>query len=120
MKRENGFVKYDSDKVDLTFVEPCVEEMIAEVAAHGEQKYSRDNWKKSFEEPNGALSLESIMEGIHVYNKALQRHAIAMRCSPLEFDPDSGFHHVAHVAWNTMAIRYGIGLLSKIHEEELY
>lgn len=101
--RANGFTKFDSAKVDLTLVEPELDLAVAAVAEHGAKKYGRDNWKLAF--------VGNACYGMEVYERALQRHALAMRVEWA--DPDSGLPHVYHVAWNCMAILYGARVMEE-------
>lgn len=119
--RENGFMKYDTDKVNLYFVEGCIDRAIARIGMYGAFKYKPDNWQLAFQTKTGEHTYESVMEGIKVYNAAKQRHDLASRQDPLAIDdvdelgkPGSGMLHIWHSAWCCMAITYGYELLKKL------
>ncbi|PJJ99974.1 hypothetical protein CO615_04685 [Lysobacteraceae bacterium NML75-0749] len=61
---------------------------VIDVAGYGAKKYSDNNW---LQVPNG----------IQRYTDAMLRHAIAEGIETC--DPESGFFHAAHVAWNALA-----------------
>lgn len=75
-------IKYDSDKPDYSLIPPYSLDEMVKVLTHGQEKYSRDNWRK-------------LADGKHRYFAAAQRHLWAMMRGE-KFDPDSGFHHAAH------------------------
>lgn len=60
---------------------------LAEIAAYGAQKYTEGGWV-------------SVPNGIQRYTAAMDRHRLAEHegC-----DPESGFLHAAHTAWNALA-----------------
>lgn len=61
---------------------------VAQVATFGARKYSRGGWL-------------SVKEGQRRYTDALLRHLLKERQESV--DPDSGFDHAFHVAWNALA-----------------
>jgi Domain of unknown function (DUF5664) len=62
---------------------------VAEVTTFGANKYT----------PNGWLSVPSANER---YNDALYRHLIESVHHPI--DPETGIEHLAHAAWNVLAL----------------
>lgn len=63
---------------------------VAEVGTFGAQKYSDNGWLQ-------------VPAGIDRYTDALLRHYLAHASGELD-DPDSGCSHLAHLAWNALAI----------------
>jgi len=64
---------------------------VAQVAAFGADKYGEHNWKAG--------------QGLHfsrIFN-ALMRHAWAWWRGET-IDPETGLHHMAHAAWNALAL----------------
>lgn len=68
---------------------PRALQAVIQVASFGARKYSRHNWLHVPEAPTR-------------YEDALHRHLLAAQVEPL--DPDSGLSHMAHAAWNTLAV----------------
>ena len=64
---------------------------VAEVGTFGANKYSPGNWKY-------------VDDGTNRYRDALGRHLMAYMKDPDSVDPESGKLHLAHAAWNAMAI----------------
>lgn len=62
---------------------------VSDVGTFGAIKYSRGGWQHV---PNGQER----------YHDALWRHLLTSRHE--EIDPDSGLDHLAHLAWNALAI----------------
>ena len=65
-------------------------EMVVKVGTDGAAKYSDNGWK-------------SVKNGEERYMDALERHLMALRQGE-HFDSLSGSHHLAHVAWNALAV----------------
>lgn len=63
---------------------------IAEVAGYGEKKYTRGGWRHV---PNASIR----------YADAAARHELA-RYDTGHIDSESGFLHLAHQAWNILAL----------------
>lgn len=61
---------------------------VIDVAEYGAQKYADNNWLQ-------------VQNGIQRYTDAMLRHAIAEGIETC--DPESGFFHAAHTAWNALA-----------------
>ena len=76
-------VKYDQDKPDLSLVPKSLRESAARAFMYGEQKYSRDNWRKG-------------MKWHRLYS-ALNRHLDAWWDGEV-LDPESGLSHLDHAA----------------------
>lgn len=64
-------------------------EQVAEVASFGARKYTRTGW----------VSVPNARER---YYDAMWRHLLASAHEPT--DPESGHPHLAHVAWNILAV----------------
>ncbi len=62
---------------------------VSEVGTFGANKYSDDGWQQ-------------VSDGQRRYTDALYRHLNAEHRGELR-DPDSGFTHAAHAAWNALA-----------------
>lgn len=65
--------------------------ILAEVLGAGARKYDDHNWKRGLPMTETAASLE--------------RHLLAWKAGE-DFDEDSGCPHMAHVAWNALAIEF--------------
>jgi len=65
-------------------------EQVGWVGTHGAAKYSPDGWL-------------SVPNGQERYKDALYRHLIAYECGQ-DVDKDSDLLHLAHLAWNSLAI----------------
>lgn len=83
--------KLDGGKPDLSLL-LMFGNALAEVGAvgtFGAKKYTRGGW-------------QSVPDGITRYTAALLRHVLKSFYEP--YDPDSGLLHLAHAAWNALAI----------------
>lgn len=65
-------------------------EEVAKVGTHGAQKYTEHGWI-------------SVPEGIKRYSNAAKRHYLKRKQGETH-DPDSGLPHLAHEAWNVLAV----------------
>lgn len=63
-------------------------EAVVEVSTYGAAKYTRDGWQHV---PDGAMR----------YKDAMWRHLL--KAGHEELDPESGFPHEFHAAWNLLA-----------------
>ncbi len=84
--------KVDAGKVRMHLITGGMARALVEVAkigTFGAAKYTDDGWV-------------SVPDGFRRYEDAQQRHA-AYRHMGEEFDPESGFAHLAHEAWNALA-----------------
>ncbi len=63
---------------------------VSKVTTFGANKYCENGWM-------------SVPDGIARYNDAMQRHNLKIAEGEI-LDPDSGLPHLAHVAWNALAI----------------
>lgn len=68
---------------------PRAIEQVAAVSTFGASKYAWKGW-------------ETVPEGIERYSDAMVRHLTSASKGELK-DPDSGFLHAAHTAWNALA-----------------
>ena len=64
-------------------------EAVADVGTFGANKYTRGGW-------------QSVPEGEQRYMDALMRHLLKGQRE--DIDPDSGLDHLAHLAWNCLAV----------------
>lgn len=62
---------------------------VAEVGTFGANKYSRGGW-------------QHVDNAVERYTDAMWRHLLKARHEPI--DPDSGLPHIAHAAWNILAV----------------
>jgi len=60
------------------------------VGTQGANKYEDNSW-------------QSVPDGIQKYMEALDRHVLLWKMGE-EFDPEFNTHHLAHAAWNCLAI----------------
>lgn len=84
------FLKFDSDKPRLDLIpgfDALVE--VGKVATLGAHKYAEHNWRKA--------------KNQHRYSAALLRHLFAWLAGQ-DADPESGLSHLAHAAWNCLAL----------------
>jgi len=70
---------------------PCALAEVSQVTGFGDRKYSRGSWK-------------SVEDFVVRYQNAKARHAIAGLVTPGGRDTESGLHHLAHEAWNALAL----------------
>lgn len=86
-------LKYDEGKPLLGMMQRYFAraiDTVGRVATVGANKYGRDNW----------LELDNAEER---YHDALYRHLNAMERGE-ELDEESGYEHLAHAAWNALAL----------------
>lgn len=97
----DGGMKYDKGKLQagILFEDfPLALKEVMNVATFGAQKYARSSWKTV---PNARQR----------YGDALVRHQIEMNLE--DKDPESNILHLAHFAWNALAL-----LQLKIEEDK--
>ncbi len=75
-------VKHDDGKLDYSLIDDEAEAEMVAVLTFGATKYARGNWR--------SVELDR-------YVAALRRHLAAWR-SGEEIDPETGLHHLAHLA----------------------
>jgi hypothetical protein len=68
---------------------------VAKVAEYGARKYSEGGWRH-------------VRPFVERYSDALIRHVAAYAMGETH-DPESGIHHLAHAAWNCLALLSGPG-----------
>ena len=68
---------------------PLVEEVV-KVYTFGAGKYAPNTWMK-------------LENGYERYKAAMLRHLVAYEKGEVN-DPESGLHHLAHMAWNALAV----------------
>ena len=66
-------------------------QLVADVGTYGAKKYARQGWCV-------------VPEGSQRYTDALVRHLLAMDVDPDGLDKETGLPHLAHVAWNALAV----------------
>ena len=64
---------------------------VVDVGTYGAKKYKRQGWCV-------------VPEGSQRYTDALVRHLLAMDVDPDGLDKETGLPHLAHVAWNALAV----------------
>ena len=64
---------------------------VVDVGTYGAKKYTRTGWA-------------TVPEGSHRYLDAMMRHLLAMDVDPDGLDKETGLPHLAHVAWNALAV----------------
>lgn len=79
----------DLGKKRFDLITPFGMSALADVCTFGASKYDDRNWEKG-------LSMTGCFA-------SLMRHAWAWMCGQT-FDDESSLHHMAHVAWNALAI----------------
>lgn len=68
---------------------PRAMERIASISAFGAAKYSWENWRR-------------VDNASERYADAMVRHSVSEAKGEV-LDPESGFHHAGHAAWNALA-----------------
>ena len=66
-------------------------QIVVDVGTYGAKKYARQGWCV-------------VPEGSQRYTDALVRHLLAMDVDPDGLDKETGLPHLAHVAWNALAV----------------
>jgi hypothetical protein len=92
MATEPG-VKLDQGKNRLGLVLggfPRALKAVGEIGTFGARKYTDNGW-------------ESVPDGEKRYTDAMLRHLLA-KFEGEENDPESGYTHAAHAAWNALAV----------------
>ena len=93
-KVSTGAIKYDGGKAPIyrgaISYFPRAIEAVAAVSAFGANKYAWGGWR-------------SVDNGVDRYSDAMVRH-LASIAKGEDVDPDSGHSHLAHVAWNALAV----------------
>lgn len=79
--------KFDSDKPEYGLIPPFALLEIAKIVSFGAKKYAPNNWQK-------------VKPKIRYFNAAM-RHAWAWLAGE-KYDPETGYHHMAHAAINLM------------------
>ena len=64
---------------------------VVDVGTYGAKKYTRGSWAM-------------VPEGSQRYLDAMMRHLLAMDVDPDGLDKETGLPHLAHVAWNALAV----------------
>lgn len=82
-------LRYDEGKLRFDLLPPDALEELVKVYTRGAQKYAPRNWEKG-------------MAWGRCFG-SLMRHAWSWWRGE-EIDPETGCHHMAHVAWNAMTL----------------
>jgi hypothetical protein len=82
--------RFDQDKIRFDLLEPYAMEELAKVFTLGAKKYADNNW------------IQHPMKWSRVI-ASLYRHLNAFQQGE-DYDKETGLPHVAHVAWNAMAL----------------
>lgn len=85
-------IKFDSKKTCYHLIDPDFEESVAKVATFGLNKYGEFNW-------------QSVDSAHKRYFNALRRHIKEWEKGNI-LDNETGFPHLAHAAWNCMALMW--------------
>ena len=64
---------------------------VVDVGTYGAKKYTRGSWAM-------------VPEGSQRYLDAMMRHLLAMDIDPDGLDKETGLPHLAHIAWNALAV----------------
>lgn len=85
-------IKQDHNKVRVDLVEPSFIMTIGKIMTYGieEQGYVEGSWRE-------------VPDPINRYYAALMRHILAWRDGE-KYDPQSGYHHLAHAGANVMIL----------------
>lgn len=83
--------KYDQGKTRLDLFALTALEEVGKVYTMGADKYSANGWRQ-----NGGMSYSRLIA-------ATLRHFFAW-CRGIDKDEESGLNHLAHVAWNVLAL----------------
>ena len=86
-------IKFDTDKLQYSLIEPAFLTGIARVLTHGAEKYAPENWKY-------------VTPFKRRYTDALMRHFEAWRSGEC-VDTDSRCLHLSHLACNAMFLQWG-------------
>lgn len=86
-KNKNGGIKNDGHKPRMSLVPQVALMEVAKIMTYGEYKYDAYNWMNGF---NWTFLTD-----------AIDRHKIAFLCGE-DIDPESGFHHMGHVAASSL------------------
>ena len=100
---KHGGSKYDGNKAQFGLLPPDALEAVAEVMTKGAEKYSANNWC--------GLELSRVLN-------SLERHINKFK-SGIDYDADSGQHHLAHAIANTM-MAYHIAMNFKNQDDRLF
>lgn len=83
-------LKYDQGKLRMDLIPPEFIEHLAGVLTFGTEKYTDDSW-------------QAVPNATNRYYAALMRHLMSWRRGDIE-DMESGCPHLAHAAFNVMAL----------------
>lgn len=87
--KDGGGLRYNTGKPRYSLLPEAWTRALAEVTTRGADKYEDRNWERGM---NPDFMVDS-----------LSRHLAAYRRGE-RFDPESGNHHLAHAAWNALAL----------------
>lgn len=85
-------LKHDKGKLRWDLLPLGLVEWLVKVYTFGANKYKPNTW-------------QHVSNGYDRYKAAMMRHLTAHEKGET-FDPESGLPHLAHMAWNAMAVLY--------------
>lgn len=88
-QKDGGGMRFNAGKTRYGLIPESWTRALAEVLTRGAVKYAPNNWKRG-------MDPEFMVD-------SLQRHLAAYRRGE-KYDPESGNHHLAHAAWNALAL----------------
>jgi hypothetical protein len=86
---EDKGLRFNEGKIRYDLIEPYAVEQLAKVFTKGAEKYAVRNWE-------GGMKWSKMIA-------SLKRHIAAYEKGE-DFDQESGLYHMAHAAWNAMAL----------------
>lgn len=91
IKQHEPGAKLDHGKPDLSLLLMFGRALsaVGDVGTFGAKKYTRGGW-------------QFVPDGLTRYMAAMLRHVFKSFYE--SYDPDSGLHHLAHAAWNALAV----------------
>jgi hypothetical protein len=86
---DGGGLRYDDGKIRYDLIPPEWEHALAEVMTAGAKKYAARNWERGM-----------------AWSKCVgcARRHLWKWLRGESYDPETGCHHLAHVAWNVLAL----------------
>lgn len=93
---KDGKLRWDLLPLDLV-------EKVVEVYSFGARKYAPNSW-------------QGLPDGYERYKAAFMRHVVAFEKGEAK-DAESGLHHLAHAAWNGLAMLY-FGMRKEVNRDE--
>lgn len=82
--------RFDQEKIKFELLEPYAIQQVAKVFTFGAQKYAANNW---IENP---MNISRLLGSLHRHINAFEQGE--------DVDPETGLSHMAHAAWNALAV----------------